>query len=45
MITAVKRGATISAGIEHLSYPIEAFAIDSIVRDSLANDLEAVTLN
>jgi hypothetical protein len=45
MITAVKRGATISAGIEHPSYPIETFAIDSIVRDSLANDLEAVTLN
>ena len=45
MITAVKRGAAISAGIEHPGYPIEAFTLDSVIRDSLANDLEEVTLN
>jgi len=45
MITAVKRGATISAGIEHPDYPLEAFTIDSVIRDSLAIDLEEVTLN
>ena len=45
MITAVKRGAAISAGIEHPGYPIEAFTVDSAIRNSLANDLEEVTLN
>jgi hypothetical protein len=45
MIAAVKHGATISAGIEHPGYPLEAFTIDGAIRDSLANDLEEVTLN
>ncbi len=45
MIAAVKHGATISAGIEHPDYPIEAFTLDGVIRDSLANDLEEVTLN
>ena len=45
MIAAVKRGAAISAGVEHPGYPVEAFDIDSAIRDSLVNDLEEVTLN
>jgi hypothetical protein len=45
MIAAVKRGASISAGVEHPAYPIEAFELEAAIRDSLANDLEEVTLN
>ena len=45
MIAAVKRGAAISAGIEHDAYPIEEFQLDQAIRDSLANDLENVSVN
>jgi len=45
MIAAVKRGAAISAGIEHEAYPIQGFQLESAVRDSLANDLENVSVN
>jgi len=40
MITAAKNGEPIHAGIEHPAYPIEKFAIDSAIRDSLTADLE-----
>ena len=40
MITAAKNGEPIHAGIEHDAYPIEKFAIDSTIRDSLTADLE-----
>jgi hypothetical protein len=45
MITAVKCGGAISAGIDHPAYPIAAFAIDGAIRDSLANDLNEVAIN
>jgi hypothetical protein len=41
-ITAMKAGATLYAGIDHEAYPIERFAVDTAIRDSLENDL-AVT--
>ncbi|MFU8765936.1 MAG: DUF3501 family protein [Haliea sp.] len=41
MITAAKNGEPIYAGIEHPAYPIEKFAIDAAIRDSLTADLEA----
>jgi hypothetical protein len=41
MITAAKSGEPIYAGIEHPAYPIEKFAIDGAIRDSLTADLEA----
>ena len=45
MITAVKGGAAILAGIEHPGYPVEAFTVPAAVRDSLANDLVAAAIN
>jgi hypothetical protein len=45
MISAVKSGAAIHAGIDHPGYPVERVTAEPAVRDSLANDLEEVTLN
>jgi hypothetical protein len=45
MVAAVKGGANIFAGIDHPAYPIEAVQLSAPVRDSLANDLEEVSLN
>ncbi len=45
MITAVRGGAAILAGIDHPRYPVEAFAVPPAVRDSLANDLQEVVIN
>ena len=45
MIAAVKSGASIYAGIDHPAYPIEDVQIEPAVRDSLANDLQDVTIN
>ena len=45
MVTAVKGGASIYAGIDHPAYPIEPVELGQSVRDSLANDLEEVTIN
>jgi hypothetical protein len=39
MVTAVKSGASVSAGIEHESYRFAAEPVPAEVRDSLANDL------
>ena len=41
MITAAKNGEPVHAGIDHPAYPIEKFAIDSAIRDSLTADLTA----
>ncbi|MEQ8800652.1 DUF3501 family protein [Haliea sp.] len=41
MITAAKNGEPIHAGIDHPAYPVEKFAIDSVIRDSLTADLTA----
>lgn len=45
MIAAVQAGGKIYAGIDHPAYPIESFELNLAVRDSLANDLEATTIN
>ena len=45
MIAAVHAGAAISAGIEHPAYTITATRLPVAVRDSLANDLDVLTLN
>ena len=45
MISAVKIGAPILAGIEHPAYPIDSFEMAPDIRDSLCGDLEAVTIN
>jgi len=45
MIAAVHNGACVSAGIDHPAYSISAIELPKIVRDSLANDLEANTIN
>ncbi len=45
MITAVRGGASIRAGIDHPAYLIEGFTIPAATRDSLANDLRGVAVN
>lgn len=41
MIAAAGSGEPIHAGIDHPAYPIEKFAVDRDIRDSLAADLSA----
>lgn len=45
MINAVKTGEPIQAGIEHPAYAVEGFEVSDGIRDSLANDLQAVSIN
>ena len=45
MIAAVHNGASVSAGIDHPVYSVSAIELPAIVRDSLANDLQATTIN
>lgn len=45
MITAVHNGAAIRAGIEHPAYSVNAVQLPTAVRDSLANDLQAGSIN
>jgi hypothetical protein len=45
MIAAVLRGAAVRAGIDHPAYSITAVELPASVRDSLAGDLQPVTLN
>jgi len=45
MIAAVHGGAAICAGIDHPAYSVIAFELPAVVRDSLANDLQANAIN
>ena len=45
MVNAVKGGASITVGIDHPAHPVDGIEVDPAVRDSLANDLQAVSLN
>jgi hypothetical protein len=45
MITAVQHGAAIAAGIDHPAYSVEVETVSQGVRDSLAADLQAGTIN
>ncbi|MFK7976848.1 MAG: DUF3501 family protein [Halioglobus sp.] len=45
MLAAVQNKASISVGIDHPAYTIEEESLPAAVRDSLAADLKAATLN
>ena len=45
MVAAVQSGAGIVAGIDHPAYPLEPVRLAAEIRDSLAADLQAATLN
>jgi hypothetical protein len=45
MVNAAHAGASISAGVEHPAYPVEAFEIPANIRDSLVGDLDANALH
>ncbi len=45
MIAAVHGGAAVSAGIDHPAYAVNALELPLAVRDSLAADLQAHTIN
>lgn len=45
MIAAVHGGAAVSAGIDHPAYAVNALELPLAVRDSLAADLQAQTIN
>lgn len=42
-IGALKGGAELYAGVDHAAYPIEKFAVDAIIKQSLTNDLTTTT--
>ena len=45
MIAAMASGARLKAGIDHAGYPLDEVAVEQHIRDSLAADLKAPTLN
>lgn len=45
MVSAARGGAAIIIGIDHPALPIDGVQLDDAVRQSLANDLQAVSLN
>lgn len=45
MIAALKNGATLHAGIDHLGYKVESIQVPDAIRDSLCNDFEDVAIN
>ena len=45
MISTVRSGGAIFAGIEHSAYPIAELEVGPAIRNSLASDLEAVAIN
>jgi hypothetical protein len=45
MMAAMHAGARLFAGIDHPAYTVDEMELPATVRDSLANDLEAVALN
>ena len=45
MITAIKQGAALYAGVEHPGYPIDSFQVADNVRDALAADLDTIAIN
>lgn len=42
-IGALKGGDELYAGIDHAAYPIDKFAVDAIIKQSLTNDLTTTT--
>jgi hypothetical protein len=45
MMAAIHAGVRLFAGIDHPAYTVDEMELPATVRDSLANDLEAVALN
>ena len=45
MIAAVQHGATISAGVDHPAYSVQTGPLPTAVRDCLAGDLQATSIN
>jgi hypothetical protein len=45
MITVMNHGEDLCAGIDHAAYSVEAFTVDTAIRDSLAADLDTVVIN
>ena len=45
MIAAVQHGATISAGVDHPAYSVHTGPLPTAVRDCLAGDLQATSIN
>jgi len=45
MIGALKNGATLTAGIEHVGYSIEGIQLDIAIRDSLTADFDDIAIN
>lgn len=45
MRVAVKQGATIYAGVDHPNYTVKKFAIADAIRESLAADIDAISVN
>lgn len=45
MVTALKKGAELTAGIDHERYAVSAQVIEAHVRDSLVADLDDVSIN
>ena len=45
MIAAMASGASLKAGIDHAAYPLDEITVERHVRDSLAADLQAPSLN
>lgn len=45
MIAAVHGAASITAGVDHPAYTVEPVALPALVRDSLARDLQASSIN
>lgn len=45
MVTAVHNGADLSGGVEHVAYQVPSTLVAPAVRESLAGDLQAPTIN
>jgi hypothetical protein len=45
MISAARSGGAIRAGVDHAAYTIAEFEIASVIRDSLVEDLDEITIN
>jgi hypothetical protein len=45
MISALKHGTVLLAGIEHVGYPVEAISIDEKIRESLTEDFDDMLIN
>ncbi len=45
MIAAMASGASLKAGIDHAAYPLDEVTVEQHIRDSLAGDLQAPSLN